>query len=172
MIQQGTLALVWRSLFQRFLGEYERLYALISKYRGIQERVHHLLEAVKDIPEGADFSEIFSISPFDYGYESWNDKASDSTWFENYTVGAHLPNGSAVQSSIRPVRFPDFFWVNSEAVPDRRGFAEWMGSGFRSDYPSGELAYRGWQAWSDRFVSRVRGVTSILSGVRALIWPE
>lgn len=162
---------LWHQIFANVVQRYAGLELMISQYKEVRKLFKSFLLPPKEIPPESDIATVFSIQPFDYGYESWSDKASDSTWLENYTVGAHLPNGSAIKSSVYPAPFPDFFWVNAPAVPDRRGYAEWMASGFRSDYPNSELAYRGWKNWSDRFVHRIKMLYEFYAKVCAIPWP-
>lgn len=161
----------YKLLCERFMqlwanseAKYEKFVEVVTLLRSWQQRLEFLPAELKP-------SKVFSITPRDFGYDSWLVKTPDSSFFESYILKSHLLNGSAVSGSDEPAPFPDFLWVCSSDRTKERGLCDWLVEGPPTGFPYGDIALRGHMEWYRRFSETVNGVFEFVDVFRRIVWP-
>lgn len=170
-IQTLFLVNAFKLMFQRLGTEFGYLLENLAGYRQIQAVLEPWLRRLRFLPDNLSKAEVFSITPRDFGYDSWLDKTPDSGFLESYIVRSHLLNGSVAEGS-NPAPFPDFMWNFAEEKQDFRGLADWLYGGPPYGYPLGDLCVRGHREWSRRMSLVLDALLEFVGVFRQVVWPH
>lgn len=164
-------AFAFKFLLERILAKYFELWNDLKRWDGVRATLSPWKERLNFLPSDLSKAKVFSITPRDFGFNSWLEKTPDSGFLESYIVRSHLLNGAVAHAS-EPAEFPNFMWTFSEDRTLERGLADWLREGPPSGWPTGEIAWRGHMAWARRLELTLDAVLEFIGVFRQVVWPK
>lgn len=161
----------FKLVLQRIVTEYGRVLAALASFRSVRATLEPWVQRLSFLPDNLDKAVVFSITPRDFGYDSWLDRTPDSGFFEKYILRSHLLNGAVAHEDF-PAVFPDFMWIFSEDRTEDRGLAAWFLSGPPTGFPLGDLAVSGHRNWYRRMSETIDAVFEFVEVFRQVVWPS